>query len=382
MEPATDTMWDAGAGVTAFSLESAEQLWHVDYADAAFGADTSARPTDATSEVVSNGEGKIAVLYSSVSCPDDECEEEMNYVIGTIDLANGTVLGSVSGVGPLPRILAFVGDVVVYSPSWESITAVKADNPDGDPVWTSPTFDVYEDAIINDAIFTAMPEDVEDALGWVNIADGSPAPYTLNLIDYDAFSLASPEEAIVTRSDETTGDHVVESVNPVTNEPLWEATIAMTEEEVETVQLAANRVILTYESDVAFRTIALSREDGAQAWSIDDAGAGQVTDKWALIDSSGTTLEWPVVNIEDGSQVASVNAGDDSIPSVQLSEYAMLLSYADVLEARPLTGPDAGTDAPLWSTPTDFTYAEITSRLGDLLLLDPLTGSSRKVTPS
>jgi outer membrane protein assembly factor BamB len=379
MDVANEGMWTMGAGVTAFDLGSGEQIWHLDYDAEVFGIDTAALPTEATAEAFSNKEGKVAVVYSAMTCPEDECtgEEPEDFALVVLDTSSGKVLSSVTGVGAFPTVVAFSGDVVVYAPDWEHVIAVNASNAGGDPVWQSPTFDIYPDAIIDNAVFTAIPEDVPDALGWVNIADGESAQFALDLDAYQTFSLPSASEAFVTWGDGE--DHVIEKVDPVTSEIVWQAVVPAGDEENETIEVTSTRVLLSYDAEETYRTVALDRETGEQVWTREDASAGLVADGWALLDSSGTATSWPVVNVEDGTEVTVIDASADILPSVELTADFALIAHAGMLEALPLTGDSAGSDTPAWSVETASTDAEITSQLGELILIDPQTGATQRV---
>jgi outer membrane protein assembly factor BamB len=379
MDIATEGMWSMGAGVTGFDLGTGEQIWHVDYDAEVFGIDAASLPTEATAEAFSNKEGKVAVVYSAMTCPDDECtgEEPEDFALVILDMGNGKVLSSVTGVGAFPTVVAFSGDVVVYAPDWEHVIAVNASNAGGDPIWQSPTFDIYPDSTIETAVFTAIPEDVPDALGWVNIADGESAQFTLDLDAYQTFFLAGSAEAFVTWGDGE--DHVVEKVDPVTSEIVWQTVVPAGEEENETIEVTATRVVLSYDAEDAYRTVALNRETGEQVWSREDASAGQVTDRWALLDNSGTATSWPIVNIDDGTEVSVVDASTEVLPSVELAPDHVLIAHSGILEARPLTGDNAGSETPEWSTSTESTDAEITSQLGELVLIDPQSGATQRV---
>ncbi|MDR0432165.1 MAG: PQQ-like beta-propeller repeat protein [Bifidobacteriaceae bacterium] len=379
MDVASQGMWELGAGVSAFDLATGEQRWHIDYDADVFGIDPAALPTEATAEVFSNKEGKIAIVFSSMTCPGDECtgEETEDFALVVADAQSGEVLSSTVGTGAFPTVVAFVGDVVAYAPDWEQITAVKADAASGEPVWQSATFDIYPDSVIDGAVFTAIPEDVPDSLGWVMVADGSPAGYSLDLDAYQSFHLDGPEQAFVTWGDGE--DHVVEMVDPKTSELIWQAVVPASEEENETLQVTATRVVLSYDSEDGYRTVALNRETGEQVWTRDDASAGQVTDNWALLDNSGTATTWEIVNVEDGAKVSSIDASTDILPSVELLPDIALVAHSGVLEARPLTGENAGSDAPVWSIETASPDSEVTSQLGELVVIDPQSGSTQLV---
>jgi hypothetical protein len=380
LDVAVEGMWEMSAGVTAFDLGTGEQRWHLDYSDPAFGIDPASLPTEATADVFSNKDGKLAVVYSAITCPGDECtgEEPEDFALVTVDGATGAVISSVTGQGAFPTVVAFVGDVVVYAPDWEHMIAVKVDAVAADPVWSSPTFDVYPDSVIEGAVFTAVPEDVPDALGWVQIADGQPADYTIDLDVYQSFSLVGPGEAFVTWGEGD--DHVVEKVDPVTSEVLWQAIVPATEEENETLQVTATRVVLSYDAEESYRTVVLDRETGEESWTNPTASAGQVNDRWALIDSSGVATSWSVVNVDNGEEVSVIDASGDIIPSVELGLDWVLIAQSGQLESRALATEGEGDTANDWSIETPSTDAEITSQLGDLLLIDPQTGATQRVT--
>jgi outer membrane protein assembly factor BamB len=379
MDVASEGMWAMGAGIHAFDLTTGERIWHLDYSNEVFEVDPSSLPTEVNLDAISNGEGKLAAMLTSMYCPDDECtgEETEEFTLVTLDTATGAILGSLTGTGAFPTIAAFAGDVVVYGTDWEAAIAYRADGLSGDPLWSSPTFDLRPDAQIDGAMFTAIPEDVTGGLGWVNIADGTPAPYTIDLDAYQSFFLASPEEAIVTWGEGE--DHVVESIDPTTSDLHWQASVPATEDENENLQVTSTRVVVSFDTDDGYRTTALNRENGEEAWSLADGSAGQVNDQWALIDNAETASTWKVLNIGTGAEVSQATPPADSILSVQLRTDSMLVAGSGKLESRSLVGAGAGADTPVWSIDTQVLDAQVTTQLGDLLLIDPTTGATQRI---
>ncbi|MDR0944712.1 MAG: hypothetical protein LBM66_00890, partial [Bifidobacteriaceae bacterium] len=181
-------MWTLGAGVTASNLNTGKQLWHVDYSDASFALPNQDATKDVTSDMMSDGSSTVAVMVTrddpdsgddsdsgdikvqgaparaqaptaqaaafrpagaaqgtgatvrpaaaraAVPAKGDSATE---FTLVTIDAKSGKVLGSVSGSGSNPYMVAMTPDAVVYTADENTVTAVSTKNPSQAALWTA-----------------------------------------------------------------------------------------------------------------------------------------------------------------------------------------------------------------------------------------------------
>jgi len=427
--------WTDNPGLTAYNLASGEKLWHANYTDD-LGLDPTLAPTLMQTDVVSDEAGTLVAMVSYQECPipevdpeavvdgeeEDfpmaECDEEepMEVVLASLSLEDGKVLSTTHTQGLFPTLVVARESVVVYSNEGDKMTAVPVDKLDAEPIWEVDTFEADPDAVIGNAVFTSE--------GWKDVATGNPAPFELNLDDFDGVSILGADAVVATAGEGR--DHQVAMFNPANGEAAWEIKVSPRgddsegaegdtapaegaegdieiaegdEDDIEIVDDYADSmddytesiwatdaaIIIGLDADESSRSVAFDRKTGDVLWTSETMSAVAAGGGWVLLECDPATAgcdeaSWAVHNALTGAIVLEYRGGPDAFATGLFAGDLLYLSIGGKALAFDLTSSPKA-DEPLWSLDLIGADSAFNSDFGPLIALNDTTAQMQAVAP-